>query len=163
LELKIPKDVVSRLLGPAGLINILPMIPINELPKGVQYIRAMFDEEKYTAQFDTFWTYFKKVWLKKYDSNLWNISGLLEDDPNDLINRTNNPLERYNRTLNKAFPEAHPSVIDFVRVIRSEGQRYVRKYEEIKRGRRARQHHLLPTLFTVPQSYYDFNYVAFRR
>ena len=48
--------------------------------------------------------------MQKYDRRTWNITGIVDGaEPVDvLLNRTNNPLERYNRTLNAAFPNAVP-------------------------------------------------------
>lgn len=63
----------------------------------------------------------------------WNITALQEDDI-DITNRTNNPLERYNRRINEAFPVAHPNLLQFVHVIRDEAKRYCQMIENIKKG-----------------------------
>jgi len=49
---------------------------------------------------DEYWKYFMKTWVKTkgIGPETWNISNVNEED---LINRTNNPAERSNRTLNE--------------------------------------------------------------
>ncbi|KAK1940193.1 hypothetical protein P3T76_008516 [Phytophthora citrophthora] len=80
-----------------------------------------------------FWKYFKRTWIKKFVPEWWNIYGLIED----IVNRTNNPLERYNRTLNEAFLVPHPDVIQFISVIERQSRKNVRFIEDIS-NRRAR-------------------------
>ncbi|POM81144.1 Hypothetical protein PHPALM_923 [Phytophthora palmivora] len=65
-----------------------------------------------------FWKYFKQT-IIKLKPEWWNIYGLRED----IVNRTNNPLERYNRTLNEAFLIAHPDVTQFIAVIERQAER----------------------------------------
>ena len=47
-----------------------------------------------------------------------------------IINRTNNPLERYNSTLNEMLP-AHPTMTVFVEEIHGEKRRYVDLLQDI--------------------------------
>ena len=42
-----------------------------------------------------------------------------------LINRTNNPLERFNRKMNDSFPTPHPTKTSFVETIRQISDDYV--------------------------------------
>ena len=108
LAYHIPKDVISRLMGPDGLINILTHCPIEEIEtKGVPYIRHYFDEGDYESSFDSFWKYFLETWMKRFKPAQWNINSHTNDN-DDVINRTNNPLERFNRKLKNEFPVSHP-------------------------------------------------------
>ena len=51
----------------------------------------------------------------------WNIHD--EDDKYlDLANRTNNALERYNRSMNDKFPTPHPTLLVFVQTIELESR-----------------------------------------
>ncbi|POM57918.1 Hypothetical protein PHPALM_37509 [Phytophthora palmivora] len=50
----------------------------------------------------------------KFVPDGWNVNDLNED----FVNRTNNPLERYNRTLNYAFSVPHLDVVQFISVNR---------------------------------------------
>ncbi|GMF45804.1 unnamed protein product [Phytophthora fragariaefolia] len=57
---------------------------------------------------------FKRTWIDGYSMELWNVYGL----DNELVARTNNPLERFNHILNTRFPTPHPSVAAFVAVFK---------------------------------------------
>ena len=78
-----------------------------------------------------------------------------------LICRTNGALERFNRELNHAFPNAHPSMSEFVTTIRriSTEDKYT-QYDRVARGREQGPVHQPANLFTVPAAYYTFAYVA---
>jgi hypothetical protein len=52
----------------------------------------------------------------------------------DLVARTNNPLERFNRELNSTFGIPHPSVVRFVQTIEEISRRYVKLRDDIVRG-----------------------------
>ena len=52
----------------------------------------------------------------------------------DIRNRTNNALERFNRTLNTEFGNVHPNIFHFVKVIKKVSARYVSLYEEVRAG-----------------------------
>ena len=139
LELYIDKDIISMLMDNNGLINLIPLVPIDDVSRAIRFIRSIFLEGDAKPKFDKFWNYFEKVWMKEYDPKLWNISAMTAGGsvvPDDMINRTNhNALERNNREMNNAFPTAHPIMLEFVTVIRSEALRMVQLYEDIKRGR----------------------------
>lgn len=55
---------------------------------------------------------------------------------NGIIARTNNPLERFNREMNSAFPTLHPNLPTFVSTIEEMARRHVATLEAV-RGRRA--------------------------
>jgi hypothetical protein len=165
LKEHIPADLISELMGPDGLINILPLVPVTELHVAIQYIRSKFNEKTivegkekdYTSKFDLFWSYFEKVWMRDYDSNLWNISSIIASGQlEELVNRTNNALERYNRHLHEHFSTPHPNMVFFATVIRQEANAYVTTVEDIKKQRKARLVHTLQPLFIIPQDYYEF-------
>ena len=50
----VPDFLINRLMSADGLINILPTVPTIEIPKAIAYIRSVFDEGDYVAQFDIF-------------------------------------------------------------------------------------------------------------
>ena len=52
--------------------------------------------------------YFIKTWAMDYEPKFWNVHAFTKDTEK-LINRTQNPVERYNRHLNEILP-VHPSV-----------------------------------------------------
>ena len=86
------------------------MIPIAEIEnRGIPFIRATYNvKEDSLERFDKFWTYFRNNWLVRYPPEDWNINGKYSKDL--LVNRTNNPLERYNRTLQERYNKSHPNV-----------------------------------------------------
>ena len=50
--------MVSLLIGPEGLINILPVVEVADIPKAVAYIRAHFDEGIYVCNLISFGSIF---------------------------------------------------------------------------------------------------------
>ena len=67
----IPAHVVSRLMNQNGLINILPMVPVLEIPKAIAYIRFTFQEGEFVALFNVFWQYFVKTWCSRYNPGFY--------------------------------------------------------------------------------------------
>ena len=123
-ELGVPKDIISSFLGPNGPLNLLTEIPIPEIiPKGIPYIRAVFDERGYKKEFDAFWLYFIKTWMVNFPPKLWNYT---RNIASEVVNRTNNPVEHYNLTLNEAFPTAHPSMDRFLYTIKEQAVRFAK-------------------------------------
>ena len=88
--------------------------------------------------------------MVKYPPSLWNYNAQMRDE---IINRTNNPLERFNRTLNKAFPTAHPNMDNFVSTINSISGRFVDLLKDIQRGRARPPHHEPVPVPTIPAAY----------
>ena len=80
LSFHISKPIISLLMGPDGLINILPIVEVDDIPKAIAYIRSKFDEGIYVLHFDKFWKYFLNTWCVKYAPSDWNICDLLKDD-----------------------------------------------------------------------------------
>ena len=63
----------------------------------------------------------------------WNICDELKKHK-ELQNRTNNALERYNRSMNENFPLLHPTLKEFVSTLEKEGRNQVTRLEKIKHG-----------------------------
>ena len=62
-EFHIPKALIRLLIGSDGVMNILTVIPVEEIiPKGIPYCRCGFDESSHKGQFGAFWDYFVKTW-----------------------------------------------------------------------------------------------------
>lgn len=82
------------------VINILTVIPHDEiLSKGIAYCQHVIDSND--QKWKSFWFYFQNTWIRDYPPEVWSF---FEKDLQNIQNRTNNPLERYNRTMNNAFP-----------------------------------------------------------
>ncbi|EGZ26058.1 hypothetical protein PHYSODRAFT_372994, partial [Phytophthora sojae] len=80
----------------SGILNVQCTIREECQDQGIAYS---------TEAWAKFWKYFVHTWIKKYKPEDWNVYGVQED----IVNRTNNPLESYNRTLNRAMGDPHPT------------------------------------------------------
>jgi len=153
-KLQIPKDVIFDLISASGLINILFVIPIEEIKTkgnillafiiihnnqlvfylGIPYIRSKFSHDlQYRKQFDAFWKYFQETWMITYDPLIWNVYRY-RSRQQDLLNRTNNPCENFNSVLNRRIPP-HPSMSVFVDRLKELSWEYVKMSSSIQRGR----------------------------
>lgn len=145
-----------------GLVNTLTVIPIADiLPYGIPWLRSQIEEASQQDQHNAFWVYFKNEWMRDNASGPrnWNVNDFLTDPSkvNDLINRTNNALERLNREFKAKFEGTmKPTMLRFIEVIKNLSNYYVQEIEYIKRGaRRAPRHEP-----NVPPA--DASYVAYR-
>ena len=120
VDFHIPKPLIKDLVGKNGVINILTVIPIDEIvSRGIPYCRRGFDESAHQSQFDSFWDYFVKTWMIRYNPKVWNVHPFTSENAEfTLINRTNNPQGRFNREMNDSFPTPHPTMTTFVKTIR---------------------------------------------
>lgn len=156
-KLQIPKPEISIAMESGGL----DMLTVSEHstiePNGIAWVRARIkvrcDENSIKCLvklWRKFWVYFRRTWITLHPPAVWNVHGLRRD----VVARTNNPLERFNRKINSAFSTPHPSTVRVVQTIEDISRRYVRLREEIARGiaappRRATQPDL-PTLIVFP-------------
>ena len=73
--------------------------------------------------------------------------------------RTNNGLERYNRTLKAIFKNSTPSLIGFVENLEKETRNQIDRLDHIRKGlltnkKRKRDEDLLPREFDQPSIHY---------
>ncbi len=156
-KLKMKNESVEYALK-VGLLDLLTVIPINEIvTKGIPYLRSKLDKRHggSVELWDLFWVYFQKTWIKKFKPALWNVHHLLKKGVS-MRNRTNNPLERYNRTMKTLFPVPHPSVEQFVEVIKKEADRFLEEGRDILLGHQARPKRLNVVSKELPKEYLDF-------
>merc|ERR1719221_1732781 len=60
----------------------------------------------------------------------------MDDETIELLNRTSNALERYNRHMKyKVFPTMHPSLVMFGEMLEEEADRQVERVEDVRKGR----------------------------
>ncbi|POM65645.1 Hypothetical protein PHPALM_18610, partial [Phytophthora palmivora] len=124
LKLKITEEEVALAMR-EGCIDGLTLIRRCDIVfRGTPDVRRMIKRDcRDQESWKKFWKYFTNTWIKQFVSEWWNVNGLNED----IVNRTNNPLERYNRTLNDAFSVPHPDVSrDNVRLINDISNRRAR-------------------------------------
>lgn len=114
-----------------GTIDMLAVIDRARIAdEGVNYVQRVIvskcnetDVPNSASKWDRFWAYFSRTRVRKYKPELWNVHGL----DNQLVARTNNPLERLNRELNAAFPTPHPTMPVFVAVIEQLSRNHVQR------------------------------------
>ena len=98
--------------------------------------------------------------IKSYPITTWNIHSILEKENSDdiLINRTNNPLERYNRRYNDLFPNtSQPHMIQWITKIKEDANEIVQQLKLIQSGRYGKQRaHQPPTIYPIPDDYHSF-------
>ncbi|POM57931.1 Pol protein [Phytophthora palmivora] len=102
-------DIVFR-----GIPDVRRMIKRDCRDQGILYSRESWK---------TFWKYFMNTWITQFVPEWWNVNGLNEA----IVNRTNSPFAKYNRTLNDAFSVPHRDVSrDNVRLINDISNRRAR-------------------------------------
>jgi hypothetical protein len=105
---------ISKFIGPAmavGGLDILCVLPRDEVENiGIPWLRNVLEfdipewEKKKLDKI--FYPYFMRQWIPILTS--WNLE--VEGETTDIVNRTNNALESYNRRFNALFPKT-PSLI----------------------------------------------------
>ncbi|KUF85733.1 Bifunctional aspartate aminotransferase [Phytophthora nicotianae] len=73
----------------------------------------------------------------------------------DVINRTNNPLEKYNRDFASRM-STHPGLLAFIEGTKREAARYIRRIEDIKHLRQTASQHAPPAKLEIPEDYESF-------
>ncbi|GMF54290.1 unnamed protein product [Phytophthora fragariaefolia] len=74
----------------------------------------------------------------------------------DLQNRTNNPLESYNRAFGDRFSVKHPSLLSFVETAKEEATRFVQLIDDVKQNRRDPPRHAQSVEPRVPNNFDQF-------
>ena len=137
MELNVSLEKISELMCEDGLINLLTVVPLSEIVnKAIPFIRANFDEGKFSKQFDKFWAYFTRYWMSDFMGILWNITNIPADKFGDVV--------------------AHPSMVHFVEVLRDEALFYVELIRNLDAGLAVPQDHQRPSVFQIPGSYFSF-------
>jgi hypothetical protein len=174
VDLRVPSEIIHQLMD--ELIDFLTILLYNEIPKGIAYVRSRMHEGQFKAQFDSFWAYFMKNFMKKttrYDDHSglylftsWNISHLVDDDGqlieeenghSVLVNRTNNPLERFNRKLNERIPR-HPTVQVLVSILKDISNEYVDLMKDIRLRRYRQKPHPPVPIPVFPSDFASFKF-----
>jgi len=116
---------------------------------------AMTVEDK--KKWASFWLYFINTWTKIYSPELWNWGHYFSQEDADAtyINRTNNPLERYNRKLHEDLGD-HPSMIDFVVGLKAQANHFLQELKNIQMLKKSKPVRSDPYFPDIPDSYYSF-------
>ena len=110
--------------------------------------RTTTDDEKHAR----FWRYFEATWMTKYPVEMWSYW----NSRSGMVSRTNNALERYNRTLGEMCVHAHPSTVNLVQIIRDQFALYSAKMNNIRRGTEKVPQHDGFIMPTVPSEFLEF-------
>ncbi|ETK84598.1 hypothetical protein L915_10452, partial [Phytophthora nicotianae] len=87
---------------------------------------------------------------------LWNVNSMM-DGGIDITNRTNNPLEKYNRDFGKKFGRgAHPSLLAFMETAKAEALGNVNRIHDIKLGIQTAPRLAEAVATQVPDDYINF-------
>jgi len=122
-----------------GVLDMLTVIPQAKVKKqGIAWVKRKIASKCSAAgvaislaKWARFWSYFDRTWLMLFPPRLWNV----ELYTRQLISRTNNPLERFNRELNDVFQGSHPNLPEFVAGIEKLARKYVNFKTDIELGR----------------------------
>eukprot|EP01034_Spumella_vulgaris_P034631 gene34631-42719_t len=129
-SLKMGDEVVSYMMQ-IGKMDLLTIIPVSEIvSKGIPFLRSMIDESACQDKWNKFWVYFIKNWILLHKPETWNIHTHVQNKVS-MKNRTNNPLERYNRTMGEHFARGNPSVEEFIEVIKWECDNFLDEGHDI--------------------------------
>jgi len=130
VKLAISADEISRAMQPECL-DVLTLTSWEHIEQAIIALRERIGETD-SSKWDEFYYYFRATWLKKIPFDVWNISSAKEMNV-DIVNRTNNALECYNRVLGEKFSAAHPNVFSFIDTIREMSKLLVAKLSDKRR------------------------------
>ncbi|OWY94449.1 hypothetical protein PHMEG_00035816 [Phytophthora megakarya] len=124
-------------------IDLLTIQPHDQIePQGIDHVsnrlkaaleerNLTYSQDKNCPDFHLMEVCFKPTWLDRFPPTLRNVRGVNRQ----IVNRTNNPLEWYNRELNNEVATRRPNVQTFVSVIEQHAHRYVTLLQDVARGR----------------------------
>jgi hypothetical protein len=95
------------------------------------------------------------AWMKRYDVSLWDVSVMIANGI-PIQNRTNNPLEKYNRDFGGKFPKGRPSLFTFAEKAKADAVRFAQLIDDIKKGRAQPPAHRQEVEIAVPEAYTQF-------
>ncbi|GMF26718.1 unnamed protein product [Phytophthora lilii] len=95
-----------------------------------------------------------QTWMDRYDATTWNVRDMMRVGV-DIINRTNKPLEKYNRDVSDRLG-THPSLLAFVEGTKREAARYLQLMEDIKHNRQTAPKHAPPSKPEIPADFERF-------
>ena len=137
-----------------GNLDMICLVKHDQIEYCIDYIRAHVGED--SGKWESFWKYFRKVWVNTYGVQVWNISHLVESDL-VIRNRTNNALERFNRTIKQKLG-MHPSLAKYVDGIKEISNDYVQRINDVREGRERQPQHLETRLGGIPDNFESWVY-----
>ncbi|POM58719.1 Hypothetical protein PHPALM_36597 [Phytophthora palmivora] len=130
LHISLTEISIAMEVGVLDMLTVLPSTDVD--PAGIRFVQRKIRRRCREVNTDysddhrsQFWVYFRRIWLILFP--VWNVYGM----DLQVVSRTNNPLERFNRELNAAISTPHPSLSAFVGNIEGLSRRYVRLLDDI--------------------------------
>lgn len=132
----IPKLEAKVAMSPS-VFDVLTVIDPSKIAvQGIAWVKAKIRKTCETKQlvysrqkWRIFWAYFQRTWMDTFPPTFWNVYGINRD----IVSRTNNPLERFHRELNKRF-RPHPSMKQFATTLEILAREYVLQRNAIISG-----------------------------
>ena len=115
-----------------GSLDVLTTVKRSNVEKKLKELEENMQRTDEHEKWKSFFSYFKQTWMMKYGVELWNHSTKQKED--EIVHRTNNALESFNRRLNDRFGNAHPNLAHFIDVIREISMETMREVENLRRG-----------------------------
>ena len=159
LLIKLPENLISKFIGKGGPMEVLCVIPINEILTKVSLTCDQRQMRVRTRKnLVSFWNYFRLTWLTKYDPKTWNIPEIVSNEDEDmLVNRTNNACESFNRRLNEKIGHAHPTMQILIKILNEISCDYENKMTTIENSRkRSLSNHQDVYVPEVPHDYWIY-------
>ena len=101
--------------------------------------------------------------MKKKFVKCWSVYNLGDEDRLELINRTSNSLERYNRWMKyNVFRSMHPNLVIFTDGLEGEGERQVKRIEDVRKGREIPAEPKGSSFPPIPEAYFGYRTYAMK-
>jgi hypothetical protein len=158
---KLKIEDTSRILED-NLLKILCVLPHNHVQRGIVYVREIIEEglsRSEKRKWKIFWEdYFEKQWIPLLEVwSLYDPTGN-NDGVKEIVNRTNNALEKYNRRFNDLFSKGTPSLAEFIGVVEEESRYYAKKLRNIRRGIERPIEYAEANIPKIPDAYLDIEW-----
>jgi hypothetical protein len=132
VNLRVPADQINKAME-RGVLDLLTVVREEKVDEAIIYVKTLIPTHKTTTLWNKFWKYFRETWMKKFPFHTWNISAMTSQNVT-LLNRTNNPLESYNRFFGEKFDVNYPDLLHFVEVTKEEAIETLRRYNDVRGG-----------------------------
>ena len=162
-DLKFEEPSIEERFMWRNVLETLTIIPVDQIKTyGIPFVRGCVETDlnkNDLEKMDIFWEYFNKYWMSSPSFIFrWNIQHHAQFRKEKIM-RTNNGLERYNRSLKELFNNTQPSLICFIEKMEQESRDQVSKLDRIRKAhvinrKRKREDSNIPCEFSEPSILY---------